>query len=1522
MKALNRCIAALMTVILMTASAIAALPTVTYAAGGTIYKFDATELSATKDKEEIPEGTSFADYFKTFGVMTKRWADGKGVTSVEVGKAGSSGIQFTVSGTSADVTVVASSTGGSNESEYALTDEGGNVVANNEGVTVLAGTAKTTLTYTELPAGTYKLISPENPERSRGYRIYSVTVDALEAVTTVYTFDYSTLTAEADKEEIDEGTLFDNFIKTFGKIQKRWKAESGVTSVEVGKAGSSGFTFEITGTADAKIVTSSTGGSNESEVALVDGAGNAVANTEGITYVSGTGKKELIYTALPAGTYKFISPENPDRNRGARVFTIEITETTGGTRPPRADWASVANPSFVATAQDGGNILVSYMMLIGYDGADQVVVAMYDAEGSKIDEKQIGAEGEGGTVTFTPSASGNYTFDLTAKRADEEDKVSAMSEPVAFTLPLEAPQIKNTVNQGSGKLALNFYPVPEAERYSITKDGEEIALFEPEDPNAEEYSYTVEGLTAGSEVTLGVTALRGDERSEETTITAEVTADAEQEWAYANFGSNATTNRAKSGYTKNDDGSVTVYNIGNSGKIVPNSTDGLSFYYAKIPADKNFTLSATATIDEWTFTNGQEGFGLMAADRVGKDGENRGFWNNVYMAIGTKVEYYADADGNVTDDAAAKKISMKNGLGVTEKTGVTAENLAEFEGEKSTDAVNNYFKSTTRTLETSAAGMPAGTYNVLGNATAAVPGTLDNTLTVFKLKIQKNNTGYFVSYEDADGNVRTEKYYDTKALEKIDDEYVYAGFFASRAFRATYSDISLTLIDPADDAPAEEKPVTYVTPNYKVVSATAANKADYDLVFVANADGAVSVKNEAGDVVADGLAVTANEKLTIPVTLAEGENKFIVTMTPAEGYQPEGEDSALSSYEPVEISHTVTFETRGEEGGLLYVAPDGTAAGQGTKASPLDILTAVSVVRAGQTIVCAGGTYNISGGITVQRGISGTAEKEIVMCADPDMDERPVFDFGGVGSGFIFAGDYWYCQGFDVTNTRNGVKGLQVSGAYSTFDDIHAYRNGNTGIQVSRYLSSDTRELWPHDDLILNCTSYANADAGFEDADGFAAKLTCGENIVFDGCLAYNNADDGWDLFAKVETGTIGMVTIKNSIAYGNGLTADGQSMGNGNGFKMGGESLSGKHTIINSVAFLNKAKGIDCNSCPDINVIRCTSFNNGSYNTAFYTNNARNTDFSASGLVSYCNDGGTDDQMKLLGTQDLTKVYNKDSFLRTGGVTKNSDGLTVDDSWFVDVAQGAEAVTRLEDGRLCLGTYLKQSDAAKEALENANLDPAAIMADLHTGEEGMASKEIEIPKEPLRFADVADPGLWYYNSVYWAAETGVTTGRGTNEAGEPLFQPNALCTRAEAVTFLYKLAGRPDPQTFPEFSDVAEDDYYYRAVAWAVENKITSGYGTGTFQPDVPVNRAMIVTFLMHYAQYIDSQNVEAEYADSFTDVKAGDWYAKAIAWAVEHGITSGYGQGTFQPKVTCSRAMMVTFLRNYVMMEKVYPS
>jgi hypothetical protein len=293
---------------------------------------------------------------------------------------------------------------------------------------------------------------------------------------------------------------------------------------------------------------------------------------------------------------------------------------------------------------------------------------------------------------------------------------------------------------------------------------------------------------------------------------------------------------------------------------------------------------------------------------------------------------------------------------------------------------------------------------------------------------------------------------------------------------------------------------------------------------------------------------------------------------------------------------------------------------------------------------------------------------------------------------------------------------------------------------------------------------------------------------------------------------------------------------------------------------------------------------------------------------------------MKLLGTQDLSKVYKADTFLRVDGVTRNTEGLAVDDSWFVDVTQGADAVTRLEDGRLCLGTYLKQSDAAKAALENANLDPKAIMADLHTGDEGTASREIEIPKD-ITYADVPEDA-WYHDSVYEMTKAGLTSGRGTNADGQPLFQPNLASTRAEAVTFLYRLAGSPDVEGTSSFTDVKDDDWFAKAVIWAAENGITSGYGNGTFKPNATVTRAMMVTFLRSYAKNIDMQDVTVHGMARFSDIKGDEWFAESVNWALENKITAGYGQGTFQPNATCTRAMLAAFVNNYAKMTKVYNS
>lgn len=331
-------------------------------------------------------------------------------------------------------------------------------------------------------------------------------------------------------------------------------------------------------------------------------------------------------------------------------------------------------------------------------------------------------------------------------------------------------------------------------------------------------------------------------------------------------------------------------------------------------------------------------------------------------------------------------------------------------------------------------------------------------------------------------------------------------------------------------------------------------------------------------------------------------------------------------------------------------------------------------VAPGQMIVLKGGTYALDKTVTIDRGVSGTTDARIYMIADPDSTSRPVLNFQRKCAGMILAGDYWYFQGFDVTGSANSLKGIQVSGSHNTLDDIMAYRNGNTGIQISRYKSTDGRSDWPSYNLILNCTSYLNADAGYEDADGFAAKLTIGEGNVFDGCIAAYNADDGWDLFAKVETGAIGQVVIQNCVAFKNGYVLDenGQEVdaGNGNGFKMGGSSISGQHILRNSVSFSNKAKGIDSNSCPDIQVYASTSYNNESYNVALYTNDAKNTAFTAQGILSFKDSTNAAEeliaeQFKPKGTQETSAYENAANYYWRGENSTNSEGIAAAADWF-----------------------------------------------------------------------------------------------------------------------------------------------------------------------------------------------------------------------------------------------------------------
>ena len=169
---------------------------------------------------------------------------------------------------------------------------------------------------------------------------------------------------------------------------------------------------------------------------------------------------------------------------------------------------------------------------------------------------------------------------------------------------------------------------------------------------------------------------------------------------------------------------------------------------------------------------------------------------------------------------------------------------------------------------------------------------------------------------------------------------------------------------------------------------------------------------------------------------------------------------------------------------------------------------------------------------------------------------------------------------------------------------------------------------------------------------------------------------------------------------------------------------------------------------------------------------------------------------------------------------------------------------------------------------------------------------------ETSPFSDVST-SAYYYEAVKWAQEKDITGG-----IGNGLFGPNQPCTRAQIVTFLWRAAGSPEPKAMSSFADVSTDAYYAKAVAWAVENGITTGTGDGKFSPDATCTRAQSVTFLFRaIGKLVDSK---AEFSDVLTD----SYYANAVAWAVENGVTNGIGDGLFGPDNSCTRAQIVTFL------------
>ena len=334
---------------------------------------------------------------------------------------------------------------------------------------------------------------------------------------------------------------------------------------------------------------------------------------------------------------------------------------------------------------------------------------------------------------------------------------------------------------------------------------------------------------------------------------------------------------------------------------------------------------------------------------------------------------------------------------------------------------------------------------------------------------------------------------------------------------------------------------------------------------------------------------------------------------------------ALSSLAEDKIQN-ITIDLVSEGNKDIYVSPTGTKDGDGSKANPYDFVTATTKVTPGTNIKMAAGTYTLNQRVpigkednlaTAQEVIYNGAPGQFVTVQPENKGDRVIFDFSEMAfadsnRGLQVYGDYWYFYGLEVTGA--GDNGMYIAGNHNIVDQCMFYNNRDTGLQIGRGGSSQaTLDQWPGYNLVRNCTSFANYDDQTlgENADGFAAKLTVGHMNIFDGCIAFRNSDDGWDLYAKQDSGNIGTVILYNCVSFENGFlpyiaqdvfATDTQNPGRGYdtqngdgiGFKLGGSTMTGDVVVENCLAFNNKYHGVSDNSNPGfISVKNFTAYNN-----------------------------------------------------------------------------------------------------------------------------------------------------------------------------------------------------------------------------------------------------------------------------------------------------------------------------------------
>lgn len=407
----------------------------------------------------------------------------------------------------------------------------------------------------------------------------------------------------------------------------------------------------------------------------------------------------------------------------------------------------------------------------------------------------------------------------------------------------------------------------------------------------------------------------------------------------------------------------------------------------------------------------------------------------------------------------------------------------------------------------------------------------------FRLKLERTNSGFITAWAPQGSDQWVSHSVPRADLISIQDKnQYYVGFFASRNARITLRDASLTTsaAHTVSTKPWQAKPLPVVV---QIASSAQSASDKYTLQARANYDGLFSTRQDEV-VIGNEKPVKAGEMYTLPATL-NSTSTFAVTFTPTSNTPP------VSQQIKVEKITAPAATT-------LYVSPQGKSEGNGTAASPLDLTSAIGLLPPGGKIVLQAGDYTQA---TIPLSASGLRDKPKILQAEGK----------AVIHGLLLDANYWHIKGIEVTD-----KSLRIQGSYNIIEKVIAWRNNDTGIQIS---SPDTvgRALWASHNLVIDSESWGNEDPGKINADGFAVKMRAGEGNRLVRCYSHDNIDDGFDLFNKIEDGANGVVVIEDSIASNN----------TSNGFKLGGEGQPVAHQVRNSRATGNHLDGFTDNFNP-----------------------------------------------------------------------------------------------------------------------------------------------------------------------------------------------------------------------------------------------------------------------------------------------------------------------------------------------------